>query len=180
MIRNLFAAAVVVALSGVVVAADFKSGPQTGDSVPGAFNVLNVTGPNAGESNCQFCKNGNNPVVMIFSRSTDNAALTKLIKQVDEKVGKDKLGSFVVYLTADDKKTETAVKALADKEKIKNVVLTTDSPAGPEAYKIAKDAEVTVVLYKARKVAANYTFEKGKMTEKDVEKILADLPKITG
>ena len=180
MIRNLFAAAVVVALSGVVVAADFKSGPQTGDTVPGPFNVLNVTGPDAGESNCQFCKNGNNPVVMIFSRTTDSAALTKLIKEVDGKVGKEKLGSFVVYLTADDKKTEKAVKELAEKEAIKKVVLTLDSPTGPEAYKVAKDAEITVVLYKSRKVVANYTFEKGKMTEKDVEKVLADLPKITG
>lgn len=180
MIRNLLAAGVVVALSGVVVAADFKSGPQTGESVPGPFNVLNVTGPDAGESNCQFCKNGNNPVVMIFSRSTDNAALTKLVKQVDAKVGTNKLGSFVVYLTADDKKTEKAVKELAEKEGIKKVVLTLDTPTGPEAYKVAKDAEVTVVLYKARKVVANYTFEKGKMTEKDVEKVLADLPKITG
>ncbi len=179
MIRNLLAAAVVVALGGAVTAADIKSGPQTGDTVPGAFNVLNVTGPAAGESNCQFCKNGNNPVVMIFSRNADDAALQKLIKQVDAKVGTNKLGSFVVYLTADDKKTETAVKAFADKEKIKNVILTLDTPTGPEAYKVAKDAEITVVLYKSRKVAANYTFEKGKMTDKDVEKVLADLPKIT-
>ena len=45
---------------------------------------------------------------------------------------------------------------------------------------MAKDAEVTVVLYKSRKVVSNYTFEKGKMTDKDVEKVIADLPKITG
>jgi hypothetical protein len=37
---------------------------------------------------------------------------------------------------------------------------------------------VTVVLYKARKVVANYAFKKGQMTDKDVEKVLADLPRI--
>ncbi|MBY0513927.1 MAG: hypothetical protein K2P78_08455 [Gemmataceae bacterium] len=183
MIRKLLASAVVVALGGVAFAADFKSGPQTGEAVPGAFNVLNVTGPTPGESNCQFCKNGNNPVVMIFARTPGDPALQKLIKQVDEKIAANKdarIGSFVVYLTADSKKIEPEIKGFADKQGIKNVVLTTDTPTGPEAYKIAKDADVTVVLYTKRNVKANYTFEKGKMTDKDVEKVLADLPKIAG
>jgi hypothetical protein len=183
MIRNLLASAVIVALGGVAFAADFKSGPQTGETVPGAFNVLNVTGSKAGESNCQFCANGNNPVVMIFARTPGDPALQKLIKQVDEKITANKdarMGSFVVYLTADSKKIEPELKSFADKEKIKNVVLTTDTPTGPEAYKIAKDADVTVVLYTKRNVKANYTFEKGKLTDKDVDAIVKDIPKILG
>src|SRR5262249_13155837 len=169
---------VVVGLSGMVVAADFKSGPQTGEQVPGAFNVLNVNGPTPGETNCQFCKNGNNPVVMIFARSADDAALQKLIKKVDEATGKNgeaKMGSFVVFLSADDK-LEGKLKTFADKEKIKNIVLTIDTPTGPEAYKIAKEADITVVLYTKRVVKANYTFTKGKMTDKDVDAIVADIP----
>ena len=46
------AIAVVLAL-GSAIAADVKSGPQVGDTIPGGFNVLNVTGPQAGKSNCQ-------------------------------------------------------------------------------------------------------------------------------
>lgn len=183
MIRKLLASAVIVALGGVVFAAEIKSGPQNGEAVPGAFNVLNVTGPSAGESNCQFCKNGNNPVVMIFARTPGDPALQKLIKQVDEKISANsnaRMGSFVVYLTADSKKIEPELKSFADKEKIKNVVLSTDTPTGPEAYKIAKEADVTVVLYVKRKVQANYTFEKGKMTDKDVDAIIKDIPKILG
>jgi hypothetical protein len=182
MLKKLLAAAVVVALGGAVVAAgEPKSGPQVGEQVPGAFNVLNVTGPSAGETNCQFCANGNNPVVMIFARTPGDPALQKLIKQVDEQVAKNSaanMGSFVVFLTADSKKIEPELKTFADKEKIKKVVLTTDTPTGPEAYKIAKDADVTVVLYTKRVVKANYTFEKGKLTDKDVEKVLADVSKI--
>jgi hypothetical protein len=30
-----------------------KSGPQVGKNIPGAFDVLNVNGPAAGEKNCQ-------------------------------------------------------------------------------------------------------------------------------
>ena len=44
MIRRFLAAAVVVGLSGIVFAADFKSGPQVNDEVPGPFHPLNVTG----------------------------------------------------------------------------------------------------------------------------------------
>ena len=53
-----------------------------------------------------------------------------------------------------------------------------DNSAGPEGYKVSKDAEVTVVLYTKQMVKANYAFKKGELTDKDVDKILADLPKI--
>ena len=49
------AAVVVVLMVGAAMAADaVKSGPQVGEDVPGAFNVLNVNGPQAGKSNCQI------------------------------------------------------------------------------------------------------------------------------
>ena len=50
--------------------------------------------------------------------------------------------------------------------------------SGPEAYKIAKDAEVTVILYSKNECKGNYAFKKGEMTESDVEKIVADVTKI--
>jgi hypothetical protein len=30
-----------------------RSGPQVGDEIPGAFNPLNITGPDAGARRCQ-------------------------------------------------------------------------------------------------------------------------------
>jgi hypothetical protein len=47
------AMAVVLALGSTMAADAVKSGPQIGDTIPGPFNVLNVTGPQAGKSNCQ-------------------------------------------------------------------------------------------------------------------------------
>ena len=48
-------ACLAIALSfSCTMAADApKSGPQVGDNVPGPFNVLNVSGPQAGKTNCQ-------------------------------------------------------------------------------------------------------------------------------
>jgi len=57
-------------------------------------------------------------------------------------------------------------------------VLAVDNPAGPEPYKIAKDADVTVVLYNQSKVIANYTFRKGELKAADVDRIVADVSKI--
>ena len=59
------------------------------------------------------------------------------------------------------------------------LVLAIDNPAGPKGYNVAEKADVTVVLYKERKVEANYSFEKGALSEKDVDTIVADVKKIT-
>ena len=71
------------------------------------------------------------------------------------------------------------LKDLADKEHLSKISLATlSTKAGPEAYKIDKDAEVTVILYGKNKCQANYAFKKGAMTESDVDKIVADVAKI--
>ncbi|MDB5313184.1 MAG: hypothetical protein JWO38_7386 [Gemmataceae bacterium] len=181
MIRKLLAAAVVAVLGGTVVAADLKSGPQSGEKVPGPFHPLNVTGDDAGKKACLFCKNGDNPVAVIFARTATDPNVTKLIKALDaatEKNAKAEMGSFVVYLSGDDK-LEAQLKDVAKEAGLKKIVLSIESPEGPSKYKISPHADVTVLLYKERVVAANYAFGKGKLTEKDVEQIVADVSKIT-
>ena len=43
----------VLAIAGAVAGESLKSGPQVGKSIKVPFDVLNVTGPAAGEKNCQ-------------------------------------------------------------------------------------------------------------------------------
>lgn len=116
---------------------------------------------------------------MIFAREvSDN--LTSLVKKIDAATASNKgakMGSFVVFLS-DDEALEAKLKTLAQKEGIKDCVLTIDNPAGPKGYNIAKDADVTVVLYKQKKVAANHAFKKGELKAADVDKIVADVSKI--
>jgi hypothetical protein len=174
------AALVAVALLvGVAGAADVKSGPQVGERVPGPFHPLNCTGENAGEKFCLYCKNGQNPVAMIFARA-NSPELTKLIKKIDEATARNKdhsMGSFVVYLS-DSQKLEGELKELARKEKLQLCVLSIDNPAGPEGYKVAKDADVTVVLYTKGTVKANHSFKKGELKDKAIDTILANVAKI--
>jgi hypothetical protein len=156
------------------------SGPQVGEDLGGPFHPLNVTGKKAGEKHCLYCENGDRPVAMIFARET-SPGLTKLIKKLDGCCAKNKgcqMASFVVFCN-DDKALESKLKKCAKDNDLKTVVLAIDNPAGPEKYNVNKDADVTVVLYKERKVKANFAFKKGQLKDKDIDAIIASVPKIT-
>lgn len=117
---------------------------------------------------------------MIFAREI-TPALTSLVKKIDAETAKNKsarMGSFVVFLSNDEKGMEDKLKALATKEGIKDIVLSIDNVAGPEGYNIAKDAEVTVVLYTKRNVKANHAFRKGELNDAAVSAIVKDVAKI--
>jgi hypothetical protein len=178
--KGIILTACALLVAGLTYAAEpLKSGPQTGEKVPGPFHPLNVTGAKAGEKNCLYCQNGANPVAMIFARDC-SPELTALIKKIDActaKNGEAKMGSFVVFLS-DDSSLEAKLKDMAGKEKIATCILSIDNPAGPQKYNVSKDADVTVVLYTNGTVKANYAFAKGKLTEKDVETVVADVSKI--
>ncbi len=172
------AGALVVA--GGVLAADVKSGPQTGEKVPGPFHPLNVTGSAAGQKHCLYCQNGPNPVAVIFARES-NPAVATLIKKLDAATAANKgaaMGSYVVFCS-DKPGLETSLKDMAKKEGLKDIVLSIDNPAGPDKYNIAKDAEVTVLLYNDFTVKANHAFKKGELNDKAIEKVVADIGKIT-
>jgi hypothetical protein len=116
---------------------------------------------------------------MIFAREI-NDGLTSLVKKLDDATDKHsdcRMGSFVVFCN-DEEGLDKKLKALADKEKLKHIVLTIDNPAGPKSYEIAKDAEVTVVLYTKHNVKVNHAFKKGELKASDVEKIVGEVTKI--
>jgi hypothetical protein len=182
MIRKLLAAAVVVVLGGFAFAADLKSGPQAGDKVPGPFHPLNVNGEDAGKTACLYCSAGDSPTVAIFARTGDDAMTHKLIKAIDAetvKNAKAEMCSFAVF-SGNQAKLEPQLKEAAKKGDLKKLILAielNDDPI-PEKYNLNKDADVTVIVYKERVVTANYSFAKGKLTDKDIEKITADVAKV--
>jgi hypothetical protein len=105
-----------------------------------------------------------------------------LVKKIDAEITKKPaLKSFVVVLTDDGDKTADTLKTMAKDCRLKHVPLTlVESPAGPPDYKIAKDADVTVMMWKGTEVKVNHAYSKGKMTDTDVNSIVADISKILG
>jgi len=168
-------------LTGGSFAADdvLKSGPQPGTDLGESFDPFNVTGEHAGEKHCLVCENGLNPVVMIFAREPSDAVMA-LLRRVDAATTDHYaagLRSFVVFLSDKDG-LDTQLAEAAQKNALKHIVLSIDAPEGPDGYKVAKDAEVTVVLYVRHTVKANYCFKAGQLTDGAIDKIIADVPKI--
>lgn len=157
-----------------------QSGLKEGADVP-AFNVRDVTGPSKGDTLCYRCRYGARPVVTVFTREL-NDNVKDLIKKVNAKVDENKdkkMAAFVVVLTNDPDTVEPKLTKIADEGKLKSTPLTViEGEAGPEGYKIAKDAEVTVMMWVEGKVKANHAFGKGELDAKSVDAIIADTKKI--
>jgi hypothetical protein len=179
--KNVFVSLSVVALLCVAVqAAELVSGLKPGDKV-GAYNVKDITGPNAGKSLCYRCKFGARPVVNVFARDV-NDNLANLVAAVDKVVtdNQDKnVAAFVTVLAEDADKIAPQLEKIAKEKGIKNVPLTIyDGESGPESYKIAKDADVTVMMWNKGEVKATVALEKGKLDEAAIKSIMGNTGKI--
>jgi predicted TIM-barrel fold metal-dependent hydrolase len=117
-------------------------------------------------------------VVCVFARKTSEP-LASLVKQIDEKIGEnDKLKGFVVIIPRKGENPAEDLRKLAKEAGIKHVPLTIgESPHGPPDYEIAKDADVTVLMWSGHQVKVNHAY-KDELTEKEVRAILADIPKL--
>jgi hypothetical protein len=113
---------------------------------------------------------------MVFARKIDDS-LTSLVKKLDAASKEKKICSFIVVLS-DEEKAEDQLKSLAEKNSIKKTVLALDNVTGPQQYKVAKDAEVTVILYNKRKVEVNHAYRKGEFNTKAIDTVIDDLAKI--
>lgn len=105
--------------------------------------------------------------------------LTSLVKQLESTVeNNSSLRAFVVVLTDDADATAQSLKDLAKSSKIDNVPLTlSEGASGPPEYKIAADADVTVMVWKGARVQSNHALKKGDLNEKSIAAVIADAEK---
>ena len=174
------AAIVVVLATAATAFAEVTSGPQVGETV-GAFTVTKVTGnPDDGVADgrnlCYRCKMGQRPVVMVFARSADEK-LAKLLKKIEEEVEEhqdEKLSSFVNMIGTDAESLKKAAAEFATKHGIKRIafVVPDDLQHGPPEFKIAPDADVTVICYKGGKVQANHAFAKDGLSDEKIAAVV--------
>ena len=162
------------------VSAEISSGPQVGDTV-GAFTVTKVTGnPDDGVADgktlCYRCKMGQRPVVMVFARSADEK-FAKFLQELDEELEEhadDKLTAFVNMIGTDAESLKQAAADFVAKHGIKRVafVIPEDVENGPPEFKIAPDADVTVVCYREGTVKANHAFPKGGLSDEKIDALV--------
>ena len=119
-------------------------------------------------------------MINVFTRKL-NGALASLVKQIDATVAENKsqkLSAFVVLLADDPDTAAGEIKAFAKKHGLKTPLTIFDGVSGPGKYKIAKDADVTVHLWKRQRVVVNHAFAEGKLDDKAIKQIVKDTAKI--
>ncbi|HVU86429.1 MAG TPA: hypothetical protein VHD36_03860 [Pirellulales bacterium] len=167
--------------ASVAVAAELKSGLEPGKLI-GPFDVVKCAGPDdnvkVGSELCYRCKYGARPMVMVFSRSTDDKVAT-LVKKLDGAVAANsskQLAAFVNLLGSDRDALESKAKEFSASTKAGNVpmVVPVEFENGPADYGINPTAEVTVIVAKGGKVTANHGFAKGALDDAAIAAVLKD------
>jgi hypothetical protein len=172
-----------VALFAAVAAAKDPcvSGPQIGQR-PGPYSFLVATGPERGQPTCYVCETAEKPGVIVFARSVSDP-LARVIQAADEAVAarpKDAMGAWMTVLGEKTISLDELAK-WSTQAGLKSIpVGVFDDPVGPPSYKIADDADVTVLVFENRKVLANFAFRKGELDDAAIKQVSDQLSRLGG
>jgi hypothetical protein len=154
------------------------SGLQPGQR-PGPFSFLVATGPQRGQQTCYVCETGDKPAVVIFARKLTEP-LGKLIAKADDwQLAQPKDGGKCWMVVLGEKTaTLDQVAKWTKQAGIKTVpVGVYDDVIGPPTYKLSDAADVTVLLWKDRKVVGNFAFREGELNDEAIKTIEGALKK---
>jgi hypothetical protein len=148
---------------------------------PGPYSAVVLTGPERGQSYCYICETADRPAVIVFARTLTDP-LGKLVHKLDKALAEHKkaeLRGWVTFLARDTAEFEARVVAWGKDHAISNLPLEvfTDT-VGPPSYRLARAADVTVLLFVKRKVVANFAFRPGELNDARAAEVLQALPKI--
>lgn len=160
-------------------AAPPDSGLKPGDR-PGPYSFLVATGPQRGQPTCYVCDAADKPIVILFARELTDP-LGQLAAKVDKALGEQKPKDLQAWLTltATGGGWDEKLVAFARKHGLKALPTGVfDDVDGPPAYKLHRDALVTVVVAIKRKAVKSFAFRTGELNDKatdEVLKTIADL-----
>jgi hypothetical protein len=148
----------------------------------GPFHPLFVSGEKAGwrvelVPYLWFAKEPPLPAVIIFARGM-NVATVQLMKSLDAQAAESKRFRVAVVFLSDDKEFPNKVKALLTKAKIQGAIVTVHASEGPSSWKIAKEAEITVILLRRTVVLGNFAFRPGELGEAATVRIVEEAKKL--
>jgi hypothetical protein len=156
------------------------SGPQPGEPLP-AFKVLAVNGPDAGREVDFISRYGDAPILLIFAHYIDRnvyGVLWPCDRYAAERAAAG-LKTLYVYLApekvAGERRMAQVVKSLTLEVP---AAVSLDGDEGPGVYGLNKQAAVTAIVAKDRKVVANIALVQSGRVE--APKIIAEAAKLVG
>ena len=189
--RQLHSALGLMLCGSLVAAQNIQSGLKAGTNIPGPFHplvVLHAELPNRAGKRWDFTEQyGRQPYVLIFAR-TAGEPLAGLLAKLNAEMAKHRdakgnadASSAAVYcavILCDQNGSDDPLKTIAKRFKIKHVSFAIDKSAGPRAYRLNPEADITISLISQRKVEANYAFKREELRDMHVGQIVGDLEKI--
>ena len=111
--------------------------------------------------------------------------LTSLVKQIDKQLAEApplppnarQLGIYIIFCNDDPGQTRQLQGWIAGAQ-LKHVVICKDGSAGPERYRVAKEADLTAVIYSGNRVKANIPLRKGELNECSAREITEALSQV--
>ncbi len=121
---------------------------------PGPYSFLVATGPHRGKQTCLICDQAEKPACVVFAR-TVTPELGRLLAKLDAEAAR-RTDGFKAWLTvlADTADLDGLAK-WAQGQGLKLPVGAFEGVAGPPAYTLHPDADVTVLVFVKEKVTAN-------------------------
>src|SRR5262249_16073487 len=146
---------------------------------PGPYSAVISTGPQRGQSYCYICETGERPAVVVFARSLSDP-LAKLVQGLDKAIDENKkpdLRAWVTFLSADQLGLDPKIVEWSRKHGIRNIPAGVfEDIAGPPSYRLARDADVTVLFFVKQKVAASFAYRAGEWNDNEVSEMMKALP----
>jgi hypothetical protein len=117
--------------------------------------------------------------VIVFARSLSDP-LGRLVQHLDnvqaEHKGAD-LRVWVTFLASDQPALDPEVVRWGQKHALRTVPLGIfEDVKGPPSYRLAADADVTVLLVVKRRVVAKFAFRSGELTDAEADRVLKAVP----
>jgi hypothetical protein len=142
---------------------------------PGPYSAVVVTGPQRGQSFCYICETADKPAVIIFARSLSDG-LGKLAQGVDKALADHKTADLRAWMTVlheDQAKIDAKIVKWAQHHAVGTVPIAVfEDVGGPPSYRLARDADVTILLSVKQKVVFNFAFRSGELTDARVAEVL--------
>src|SRR5215813_759542 len=169
-------------LAGAFAEGPCVSGLSAGQR-PGPYAAIVAVGPNRRQLHCFICETADRPAAVVFARRMSDP-LGKLVQGLDKAVLANKavgLRAWVTFLSDDQPALDPQVVRWGQQHGVSNVSLAVFEDAdGPPAYKLARDADVTVLLFVKQKVVKNFAFRADELNDKKAAEVIKAIPEILG
>jgi hypothetical protein len=142
---------------------------------PGPYSSVVVTGPQRGQPFCYICDTADKPAVIIFARTLSESA-GKLAQKLDKAMATHKtadLRGWMTILHEDQAGLDAKVVEWAKKHAVSTIPIGVfEDVVGPPSYRLARDADVTILLSVKQKVVFNFAYRAGELTDARIDEVL--------